>query len=170
MRPSPRFLGAVAAVLVAGVTGGAVLGTVPPMRQVGLADMFPQSSAPAGSWRPERGPPPPDQYAIITPEGRFEIEELSDRGLYRAQQLAWARAYPQPAYAMLDASYVENSYRQPPEANEAEGPAAVAEAPAEPAADAAGSQQPVLASNGPRIIDVTAELAARRQASSAFSD
>ena len=153
MRPSPRFLGTVAAVLFAGVTGGAVLGTVPPMRQLGLAEMFPPPSGPAYPWQSDRGRPPPDQYAIVTPEGRFEIEELSVRGLYRAQQLTWDRAFPEPAYAELDVGYVEV-----PAAQLAE-PLATTPSPEAPDPQ----PEPALAATGMRVIDVTAELAARRR-------
>jgi len=159
MRPSPQFLGALAAVLIAGISGGAVLGKVPPMRQVGVADMFPAAHVQPGGWPRADGPPPPDQYAIVTPEGRFEIEELSDRGLYRAQRVAWDRAWEQTAYAQADAGYEQASYTEAVQPLDLTEPATV-----EDAANAEPEPQPALASSGFRVIDVTAELAARRQA------
>ena len=159
MRPSPRFLGALAAGLVAGVTGGAVLGTVPPMRQIGVTDMFPAAHIQPGGWPRADGPPPPDQYAIVTPEGRFEIEELSDRGLYRAQQVAWE----QTAYAQLNDRYEDASYLEAVQPLDLAEPATIENAPATEAPAEVTKEQPALASSGFRVIDVAAELAARRQ-------
>jgi len=165
MRPSPQFLGALAAVLVAGVTGGAMLGKVPPMRQIGLTDMFPTAHGPSyAGMQFADGPAPPDQYAIVTPEGRFEIEELSDRGLYRAQRVAWDRAYPEPVYVDLAAAYQQVSYTQPDEPLDLAEPATIDDAPAAEEPAEVTREQPALASSGFRVIDVTAELAARRQA------
>ena len=140
-----------------------MLGSVPPMRQAGLADMFPTASVQPGQWPRAAGPPPPDHYAIVTPEGRFEIEELSDRGLYRAQRTAWQQAWSQTAYAQLHDGYEQASYDGSTEPLDLTEPATLEDAPAaEPAAEAA-KEPPALASSGFRVIDVTAELAARRQ-------
>ncbi len=43
----------------------------------------------------------PDHYALITPEGRIEVEELGSQGRYRDQRLeqdGYADPLPEPAY------------------------------------------------------------------------
>jgi len=164
MQPSPRILGAVAAGLITAVVSGSVLGTVPPMRHSRVADFLPE----AGGF--QAGPSQsavdlPDQYPIVTPEGRFEVAQLSERGLFRTMRYARSYAYAEPADGALAAGYAEEpapeDAAQPAVAEPAEGVIAIADAePAPEAADAAAA--PELAAAGPRIIDVAAELAERR--------
>lgn len=96
MQVSPRLLGAGAAVLLAGVASGAVIGKVPPMRYLAQDDLLPQAEAGALAWTPPSALP--DHYPIVTPEGRFEVYQLADRGLYR--QARYAADYPVEAYAV----------------------------------------------------------------------
>ncbi len=91
---SPRLLGAGAAVLFVGIASGAVIGKVPPMKHLAQDYLLPQ----AGGGELARTPSSalPDHYPIVTPEGRFEVYELSDRGLYRTAR--YAEAYYPAAY------------------------------------------------------------------------
>lgn len=165
MRPSPRFLGAVTAVLVTGVGSGALIGNVPPIRQIGLEDVIPEARHVASAFPQE--PAPRDQYPIETPEGRFEIEELSERGLYRNARFAWSYAYDDPASLELEAAYAQVPDAPPaaelPTVTEADE--TVADPAADPPPEAADAQTgPAVASAGPRIVDVAAELAEQRRA------
>lgn len=154
MHLSPRFLGALAAVLVTGATG-AVLGTVPPMRQSGLDDVLPEASGPSFAWDYRQERPPQDQYAIVTPEGRFEVDELLDRGLYRSRYPEYADAGPvEDAPVELDAAY---AVKAPPELA-----AAIDYAEMPPPENAVAEAPPQVAEVTPRIVNVAAELARQR--------
>jgi hypothetical protein len=160
MRTSPALLGAIAAVLVTGVACGAELGKVPPMRQAGIDTVLPESRTPAALWEPRFVRPAQDQYAIDTPEGRFEVHELSDRGLYRtarfSQTFAYAQAY-EPNAAAFDAELAIAELAMEPAPYLASRPVAAGD-------EAASNRAPALASAGTQEIDVAAELAARDDA------
>lgn len=90
MRLAPKIAFAAAVIAIGGATGGAVIGA-----QIGDAEILQRAriggerpgydfqadyNAPGLARTAER---PPDQYALETPEGRFEVGELRNRGLYR---------------------------------------------------------------------------------------
>ncbi|MCH2486758.1 MAG: hypothetical protein MK010_03310 [Erythrobacter sp.] len=90
MKLAPKIAFAAAVIAIGGATGGAVIGA-----QIGEAEILQRASV--GGERPQydsqadydpgiaprQADNPPDQYAIETPEGRFEVGELRERGLYR---------------------------------------------------------------------------------------
>jgi hypothetical protein len=157
MHAQPRFLGAAAAVLVVGVAGGAILGNVPPMKQAGLADYLPVEHSPKFVLEaPTRLPP--DQYPIVTPEGRFEVAELSWRGLYRTAR--YAPSYgAETSYIDLSTAYEQPEPQPPVGIAAADRPPDVITIPdAEPLPEA-----PAASPAGPRVIDVAAELAAQSE-------
>jgi len=110
MQIAPRLALAAAVIALGGATGGAVIGA-----QIGETDIIRHASV--GGERPQydfqadydrpnfarTNERPPDQYAIETPEGRFDVGELRERGLYRnrrhsaydaalaAEDAAWER-------------------------------------------------------------------------------
>jgi hypothetical protein len=162
MQPTPRFLGALAAGLVAAVAGGAVIGTVPPMKQRGWAQSLPEPD----EWQIVRTQPDhdyPDQYPIVTPEGRFEVAELSSRGLYRTARYAAHYAYDDAYVYVPEPGYPDPGGPDPaapPEVAGEPGGASAIPAVASPPEPASPPAAPAVASAGPRIIDVAAELAA----------
>ena len=83
MALSARLTVATLVIAIAGVTSGALIGQTPMLEPTSIGQATPQRSSPviASSTRPDVRLP--NHYAIETPEGRFEVEELSTRGLYR---------------------------------------------------------------------------------------
>jgi hypothetical protein len=158
MQIEPRVLGAVAAAVVLGVSSGAVLGKVPEMRHddylARLAENRPSAPMPFEQEQAKQ-----DQYALITDEGRFEVSQLSDRGLYRNVRYS-------PAFAVgawddyLDAAAHYDTGAQPSSHAESGVIEVAADGAAMPV-----EALPQMAVNEvtPRIINVTAELAARNQ-------
>ncbi|KZY58386.1 hypothetical protein A3736_03310 [Erythrobacter sp. HI0063] len=90
MRLAPKIAFAAAVIAIGGATGGAVIGA-----QIGDAEILQRASVggerPGYDFQADSDAPslartaerPADQYAIETPEGRFEVGELRNRGLYR---------------------------------------------------------------------------------------
>jgi hypothetical protein len=115
------------------------------------------------AWNARVEPPHPDHYAMITPEGRIEVSQLAEHGLYRAARYAPVMAYTRNVDAPPAAS--------PPPVAPAAAPAPPAPAPDRqvlvydtteaPNAQAPAQPQLADASGGARMIDVSAELAAR---------
>ncbi|ANY21251.1 hypothetical protein A6F68_02761 [Tsuneonella dongtanensis] len=104
MKATPLFLGACVLASIAGAVGGATTNTTP-IQNGGIGmDMLPQQTIafdPADSGQPQAALP--DQYAIVTPAGRFEVGELSTRGLYAQQRFAWREAaYSPPAEPLFE--------------------------------------------------------------------
>lgn len=187
MRFTPRVLGAVAAILVTGIASGAIIGDVPPMTRLAQQDLLPEANTIAIDYRQDRDLP--DHYPLVTPQGRFEVYELADRGLY-----SQARYAPYPydeydeydeyeydeygehdaelAYAELEAAYAAEPDEEPgaqfamaARAGEMIGipPAPVPErrpGPPPPEYNSADAA-PAVASVTPRVIDVRKELPAR---------
>ena len=97
---------------------------------------------------------PPDHYAINTPEGRFDVAELSNRGIYSQRRFGWREAQwtppPMPDYS------VEPQSEWSERGTELASPIAPDEiaSPTPPQAPADTGDQ-----GGPRVIDVQAELA-----------
>jgi hypothetical protein len=111
MQLSPRLLGAAAAVLLAGVSGGAVLGKVPQMQQRGVQEMLPQASV--VHFESPQQASLPDHYPIVTPQGRFEVHELRDRGLYR--QARYVDPYQGTGWDVYAGEYDDPQYAAAPE-------------------------------------------------------
>lgn len=165
MELSPRVLGVSAAVLVAGILGGAALGTVPPMQQRGVLDSLPEARTLAFDHRAQGDLP--DHYPLITRTGRFEVHELGERGLYSQARYAYRNVY---AYYPEEEG-VEDGYQSDyavglePAALASAEPETWRAAPVEPMADDPTAPLepvgPAVAEVTPRIIDVAAELAAR---------
>jgi hypothetical protein len=130
------------------------------MSQPAVLDTPPAQATPI-AWDAPSAQATPDHYAIVTPEGRFEVSQLSDRGLYRSARYS----------AVMDFAHNIDAPPAPPPAAEPTAPANTA-APdrqvlvydATEAPDAEGPPEPQLAdASGARVIDVAVELAARGQ-------
>lgn len=88
---APKIACALAVIAIGGATGGAVVGAQigqsPILQRDGIGGERPsydfQAEYDEGIRSGSAFDDPPDQYAIQTPEGRFEVGELRDRGLYR---------------------------------------------------------------------------------------
>ncbi len=158
MELSPRVLGALAAALVAGVAGGAVLGKVPPMQRMDGAD--PLADARPVPPADELELAPQDQDPIVTREGRFEVARLSDRGLYRNRRYSPVFAvggYDASADAVAAASRAAAEPEPPAPVGEV---IEIAAAPEAAAASAEPQSASATAEVTPRSVDVTAQLAA----------
>lgn len=165
MRPTPWFVGACALVSIAGAVSGAAINATP-IQQAGIGSE--EIRRPAVAFDAvdtgHRTESLPDHYAMITPQGRVEVAELSTRGLYAQDRYGYREAaYEAPAY-----SADEPAYESDPEPVAEVGASAVETAPVHVAVTA----QPALAltqpatltetaDGQPRIIDVAATLAAR---------
>lgn len=164
MQVSPGVLGVSAAVLVVGVAAGAAFGSVPPMQQRGVHEFLPEARTVAIDY-PERDDLP-DHYPLITRNGRVEVHELGERGLYSQARYS---------YRQLDAYYpVEIDDHGHDTAIAAAAEPALARVP-EPGSDDAMRLEPASDKRGaplapvgravaevtPRMIDVQAELAGR---------
>ncbi|MGN6496467.1 MAG: hypothetical protein ACTHK5_03890 [Tsuneonella sp.] len=169
----------VCAVALAGAATGASINTTPIHDAIGGLTIASQHPAPApGPDAYARDAAPVDQYALVTPQGRFEVGELRDRGLYSQQRFGgyWRDAvYHEPSYAVSppDYRYVDED-SDPPSApaqaasdpggdglDEADAlpPPRVAAVNAKPLAPPV--EQPVAIPVKPRMIDVSAVLASR---------
>jgi hypothetical protein len=162
---SPRVLGVSALVLLAGILGGAALGTVPPIQQRGVTEWLPEARTLAFDHRAHGDLP--DHYPLVTRAGTFEVHELGERGLYSQARYSYRDAYA--SYYPED-EWAEDGY-EGDYAAEMQPAVAIA---AEPAAGAASWEReadeataplepvgPAVAEVTPRIVDVAAELAAR---------
>ncbi|MGX7953148.1 hypothetical protein ACWPM1_11360 [Tsuneonella sp. HG249] len=150
MRVKPTFLGACALVSIAGAVGGATINTQPIQRAGIGSEMLPRTDFafdPSDDGLPREAPP--EHYAMNTPEGRIEVAELADRGLYSQQRFGWSEvAYEPPP---------------PPAWPEPSGEWTTEVASAEPGIDQEPARPPEEMPReepvNPRIIDVSAELA-----------
>ena len=155
MKATPMFLGACALVSIAGVVSGATINTDPIQRgSVGMD----QINRPGIDFASDNGlsdqVAPPDHYAINTPQGRFDVAELSNRGIYSQRRFGWREAQwtPPPQSAFTGEPQSEWSERgtelASPVAPDENAPSPPPQVPAD-----SGDQ------GGPRVIDVQAELA-----------
>jgi hypothetical protein len=158
-------VGACALVSIAGAVSGAAINATP-IQQAGIGSE--EIRRPAAAFDAAdtgyRTESLPDHYAMITPQGRVEVAELSTRGLYAQDRFGYREAaYEAPAYSADDAAYAP----EPSSTAEVDAPA-VETAPvhvAVTAQPALALAQPAtltdVADGQPRIIDVAATLAAR---------
>lgn len=177
------FVGACAAALLGAITG-ASMNTSPLERGVGAWEQIPRHEASVSEFDAEaQRPALPDHYPLITPQGRFEVGELRQRGLYRNRRLAldtwWADPF-EPAYevAGADHRYIPGDTSEPatrdaretasgparglsPDPVETDQPVVLAAAESEALAPPPIEPPPALA-GGVRRIDLAAELARRR--------
>ena len=159
MQLSPWILGAGPAVLIAGVAGGAALGTVPPMQQRGVHELLPQAREIAFAGQPQADLP--DHYPLITRAGRFEVGDLALRGLYSQARYNYHRGW----YAATDPADLGFDSVTAVEAD----PVVMVELapdidwspPAESPEESIAPVGATVAEVTPRVIDVAAELAAR---------
>jgi hypothetical protein len=181
--PSPRLIASACAAALLGAMTGASIATEPLERGIDAWDHLPQPDIDGEEAdRLSEAKALPDHYPLVTPQGRFEVAELRDRGLYRNRRFAiddyWIDS-PEPAYELAaDYEYIPaDSYEPAPVRTAAEaraaarasleaspqeaGPPVLAVAEAEPLAPPSVSRPPSLA-GAPRVIDVSAELAARQ--------
>ncbi len=146
---TPWFLGACALAAITGVVSGATVNTQPIQRAgIGMHAIAERAIAfdPSDDGLPDQATLP-DHYALSTPEGRFEVAELSTRGLYAQRRFGWREA----SYAPLPEAALEE-YVPPPL------PTAPVAAP-EPELPSPGEQAPP--EGEVRTIDVAAALASR---------
>jgi len=102
----PAFLGACALAAITGMVSGATVNTQPIQRAgIGMHEIAQGSIAfdPSDDGLPDQAALP-DHYALSTPEGRFEVAELSRRGLYAQRRFGWREASyaPLPQTAQQD--------------------------------------------------------------------
>lgn len=102
MRISPRLVAATLVIAIGGVTSGALIGQTPMLEKTGIGGNLPElrGSVDVAPRTVERAP---NQYAIETPEGRFEIAELSSRGVYRNRSRSYYDTVYEAEMAALDA-------------------------------------------------------------------
>ena len=156
MQATPLFLGACALASIAGVVSGTTIDTRPIQRGgIGMQEI----ARPAIDFASDEGLSEqvalPDHYAIRTPEGLFEVAELSSRGIYAQRRFA-ARdaAYsppPMPVYQDVVPEWPSVDYDD--ELVEA-GPQIVRER-----ADEATAAEAAPDAGTARVIDVDAVLA-----------
>jgi hypothetical protein len=171
MQRSHLVVGACAAA-VAGALSGAAIDTTPVERGIDGWDhiaqrQFSESELAAVA---DDQPSLPDHYPLITPQGRFEVGELRDRGLYRNRRFGAAAGWDdwpepsEPAYAVASAEYrYLPDETDPPAtrpASQTERPPAVLATGTEPLARQDGEMSVALPVT-PRTVDVAAVLASR---------
>jgi hypothetical protein len=159
MKATPLFLGACALVSIAGVVSGATINTHPIQRgSVGMN----QINRPGIDFASDNGlsdqVAPPDHYAISTPEGRFDVAELSNRGIYAQRRFGWREAQwtppPMPDYSVEP----QSEWSERGTELDAQVPPALStqDQPADQSSDPAPDSQ----NGSARLIDVQSELAA----------
>jgi hypothetical protein len=157
MQATPLFIGACVLASIGGIVSGATINTQPLQRGgIGLEEI----NRPALAFDPSDSGLSdqvalPDHYALKTPEGRFEVAELSNRGLYAQRRFGWRDAVwtPPQEYA-----FVDDPEPMVPDWSQTrvEGPAPPA--PPTPVEPAAESTQQIGQAH---IIDVASALAAQ---------
>lgn len=159
---------------LAGAVSGATINTTPLARGIDGWDHVPRHElSDSAIEAEERSAALPDHYPLITPNGRIEVSELRDHGLYRNRRYGarwtagWYEPDEEPAYTVVEADY---RYVPDERFDSMRRTATPVPAPAQPldleepallAADAAPMVPAQVAQVKPRTIDVTAALAAR---------
>lgn len=156
MQATPLFIGACVLASIGGIVSGATINTQPLQRAgIGMDEI----NRPAVAFDPsDNGLSDqvalPDHYALKTPEGRFEVAELSNRGLYAQRRFGWREAVWSPPEDTFveDREPVVEDWSQ----TRAEEPAPPPQAlPVQPVAD------PAPQTGQAHIIDVASALAAQ---------
>lgn len=155
MKATPLFLGACALASIAGAVGGTTINTSPLQGAgIGSAMIAHRAVVADASDYSHQQEILPDHYALTTPEGRIEVSDLANRGLYAQQRYGWRTASyeepVEPAFAPenLEDHGLEEAVPLPDNIHEAE----------EPPLDLA---TPTNVQVTPRMIDVAAVLAVR---------
>ncbi len=149
MQATPLFLGACALAAITGMVSGATVNTRPIQRAgIGMYAIDDRAIAfdPSDDGLPDQATLP-DHYALSTPEGRFEVAELSTRGLYAQRRFGWR----EPSYDALPAVPLDGHEPLPLPTESIAAP--------EPELPPAGEQTP--SEGEARTIDVAAALASR---------
>jgi hypothetical protein len=159
MQAKPIFLGACALVSAAGAISGAAINASPIQRGgIGMNEITRATIDFASDDSLSDQVALPDHYAIKTPEGRFDVPELSTRGIYAQRRFAWREARydapPQSAFADDRQDDADG-----PLAREWQAEAAAAEVPDNTTAQAAEANVPQQGQA--RLIDVDLALADR---------
>ena len=181
---SIRLIAAACAAAVFGAVTGTAIATDPIERGIDAWDHIPQPDLDdPDAAKLSAAKTLPDHYPLITPQGRFEVAELRDRGLYRNRRFGsdpyWIDA-PEPAYelAAADHQYLpQDDYKPGPVQTAAEAraaaraalrsepeeerPVVLAAAEVEPLAPPP-IERPAELAGASRMIDVSAELEGRR--------
>lgn len=93
MQATPLFLGACALASVAGVVSGTTIDTRLIQRAgIGMDKIHRPGIAFGTGTALSDQVALPDHYALDTPEGRFEVGELSTRGVYAQRRFGWRHA------------------------------------------------------------------------------
>ena len=154
MQATPLFLGACALASVAGVVGGTTINTRPIQRGgIGMDEINRPLVAvdPSDTGLSEQVALP-DHYALTTPQGRFEVGELSMRGIYAQRRFSWREAawVPPPEPALEEPMAEPGWSYSSPEPVETSDESVLEEPAVPPVPPPAGEA---------RAIDVQAELA-----------
>lgn len=125
MNRTPLILGAIAVASCLGVAVGATVPTEPlsHMRSAAIAEIPRHDSALLDY--EDAAKPTPNHYPLETPEGRIEVAQLSDYGLYRNRR--YNMQYDASAYAEVE--YEPAGYESAIDPLELDRPAEVAESP-----------------------------------------
>jgi len=113
MQATALFAGALAVATFAGAIGGASISTVPISLggdPLGNVPRHPIDMATAGA---AAYASQPDHYAIETREGRFEVGELGNRGLYSQARYQWHDPVPAEFYDMAQEVHVPDYSPEP---------------------------------------------------------
>lgn len=157
-----------------GAVSGAAINTKPLPRGFDAWDHVARPELTASQFEVEdHRPPPPNHYPLVTPQGRIEVAELRNHGLYRNRRFAfvggWYEPAEEPAFHMVEADYqyVPDDFSgdaSPPPAAPPPRPSAAPERTVATAADAEplDLEEPVELAVKPRVINVPAELAGRQ--------
>ncbi len=167
MKATPLFLGACALASITGVVSGASINTQPIQHAgIGMDEIArPEIAFDAGDTGLSDQVALPDHYALRTPEGRFEVGELSNRGLYAQRRFGWRDATwsppPEPAFSEPQA---DPEWSASADDLAAEAAPAIVPLPATATSANAMQDNAPQASTPPgqpRVIDVQSELARR---------
>lgn len=154
MQATHLFLGACALASVGGVVGGTTINTRPIQHGgIGMDEIHrPAIAVDAAAPGIADQVALPDHYALQTPAGRFQVGELSTRGLYAQRRFGWRDAAWTPSPdPLLDEPEAD--------ANWSASPADLGDVSVEPVLDQ--SIAPAAISGSARMIDVQSELASQ---------
>ncbi len=103
-RLDPRWYAAplLVAVVVAGAVGGSAIGSTPILKNAEAVLPEARHGPQVGDYEPDRAPPPPDHYPLVTPTGTVPVAALAVHGRLRNSRDTW---WDRPDVVPLDAGY-----------------------------------------------------------------